>query len=133
MEREEGKWQNRLKRGLRFTVMLTAGVALMILNLAFPKMYPKDLEGLGILVGASVVLAAFFSAAYCAQEWVDARSEGYWFWRTASVLLFLAMAGGMLYAMFATAAFWLPHFQNLTNNQGRTANVFRINGPGSHS
>ena len=41
MEREDAKWQNRLKRGLRFAVMLTAGVALMILNLAFPKMYPN--------------------------------------------------------------------------------------------
>jgi hypothetical protein len=57
------------------------------------------------------VLAAFFFASYYAQEWVESRIEQNWFWRTSSVLMFLAIAGGMLYVMFITANSWLPHFR----------------------
>ena len=108
---EAGKWQNRLKRAIYSAVMGTVVASLFILSIAFPRMYPRDLEGLGILLCASVVVALFFYVSYFVQEWVDARSELYWFWRTSSVLLFLAIAGGMLYGMFASADFWLPHFR----------------------
>jgi hypothetical protein len=110
-EHEAAKWRNRLKRAVYSVAIGAAGTSLALLAIAFPRMYPRDLEGLGILLGVSVVLAVFFIASYFAQEWVESRREQYWLWRTSSVLLFLGIAGGMLYILFVTADFWLPHFR----------------------
>jgi hypothetical protein len=110
-EREAGKWQNRLKHVVLFALFASALVALCILVIAFPWMYPKDLKGLEILSGVSIVLSVYFVFAYYLQEWVESRMEYFWFWRISSVLLCLGIAGGMLYAMFSTADLWLPHYR----------------------
>lgn len=110
-DREYGKWQNRLKRALCSTAITVAVAPFVLLAWAFPALYPRDLEGFGILSGVSIVLAILFNVSYHVQEWVDAREKHYWLWRVVSVAFFLTLAGGMLYAMFATADFWLPHFR----------------------
>lgn len=100
-----------MKRIACSVVISTAVAPLLLLAIAFPWLYPRDLEGLGILLGVSVVLAVFFVASYYVQEWVESRIEQYWFWRAISVSLFLTIAVGMLYVMVVTADFWLPHFR----------------------
>jgi len=109
-ERDDTRWPNRLKRALYSCLIAGLFAPLLLLAYLAPRMYPTDLDGLAILFGASMVLVAFFFASYYVQEWVEAREERYWFWRTSSVLLFLAIAGSMLYAMFVTADYWRPHF-----------------------
>ena len=108
-EREDAKWQNRLKRAARFTVISMVIAPVLLFGFAPFWLYPRDPEGLGIFLGVSVVLAVFFSAAIHVQEWLDASEERHLFWRTFSVLLFLATAGGMLYTMYVTADYWRPH------------------------
>ena len=110
-EREAGKWQNRLKSAAISAFICVALTSITLLGIAYPQMYPRDLEGLEIFLGVSIVLSVYFVFAYYLQEWVESRMEYYWFWRTSSVLLCLAIAGGLLYVMFSTAGFWLPHFR----------------------
>ena len=111
VEREAGKSQNRLKRAFLSALIGVAFTSIMLLVIAFPWMYPKDLEGLEIFLGVSVVLSVYFVFSFYLLEWVESRMGYYWFWRTSSVLLCLAIAGGLLYVMFSTAGFWLPHFR----------------------
>ncbi len=109
--RDDEKWQNRLKRAAYSGLIGTFVMFLLVLGTAFPWLYPRDLEGLGILFCASVVLAACFFVGFYVQEWIEDRRERYWLWRSTSVLASLVIAGGMLYGVFATADYWLPHFR----------------------
>lgn len=110
-ELEASKWQNRLSIAAYVVVMGTSFTFLFILIEGAPEVYPRDLKGLVFLLGFSAALVALLSAAYCVNEWIEDRVENYWIWRTAGVMLFLAMAGGMFCAVFASTDFWLPHFR----------------------
>ena len=115
--------QNRLKSAAISAFICVALTSITLLGIAYPQMYPRDLEGLEIFLGVSIVLSVYFVFAYYLQEWVESRMEYYWFWRTSSVLLCLAIAGGLLYVMFSTAGFWLPHFRQANDVGSPNANT----------
>jgi hypothetical protein len=110
-DREDARWPNRLRRAVYSGLLYTGGMSLLLLSQAYPWMYPRDLEGLGILFGVSVLLAAYLFVSGYVQDWVDAREKRYWFWRAVSVLGSLAIGGGMIYGIIVSADYWLPHFQ----------------------
>lgn len=110
-EIENARWPNRLKHAVYSGLICTLVMSLLVLGTAFPWLYPKDLEGLGILIGVSLVLSAYFVASFYVQEWVEDRRERYWFWRITSVVVSLMLAGVMLYGMFVTSTYWLQHFR----------------------
>lgn len=110
-EAEAAKWPNRLKKAIVQGLSGTGAIFVVLLAIMFPPLFPRDWQGLLLAVGASMVLTAFGFVTYAVLSWVDDVIERHWFWHTCSVVLLIATYGALLYVIFVSADFWLPHFR----------------------